>query len=140
MGNMYLLRAFSVWLLIIFAESIHGTIRQVFLAPLIGDFNARRIAVFTAMILIFFIAYFFIRWINTSSVKSLFAIGLMWVILTILFEFALGIFIFGYSRERMFEDYDLSRGGLMGFGLLFMFFAPLLAAKVRDFRRIEQRI
>ena len=52
-----------------------------------------------------------------------------------LFEFGLGHFVMNYSRERMLEDYDLSRGGLMAFGLLFMFFAPWLAAKLRDKKR-----
>lgn len=135
---MYLFRAFSVWFLIIFAESIHGTIRQLFLAPLIGDFNARRIAVFTGMILIFLITYFFVQWINAPSVKSLLVIGLMWVVLTVVFEFSLGIFVFGYSSERMFEDYDLTYGGLMGFGMLFMFLAPLFATKVRDFKEAKR--
>ena len=128
---MYLLRAFLIWLVIIFAESLHGTIRQLFLAPLVGDFSARRIAVFSGMILIFLITFFFIRRINAPSVNSLFGIGLLWIILTVLFEFGLGVFVFDYSRERMFEDYDVSRGGLMGFGLLFMFFAPFLADKLR---------
>lgn len=129
---MYLFRAFLVWLIIIFAESIHGTIRQLFLAPLVGDFPARRIAVFTGMFLIFLITYFFIRWINAPSVKSLFGIGFIWVFLTVLFEFGLGVFVLNYSWERMFEDYDLSRGGLMGLGLLFMFFAPFFAEKLRE--------
>jgi signal transduction histidine kinase len=115
---MYLFRALAVWLLIIGAESIPGTIRQFFLVPLVGDFTARRIAVFTGMILIFLITYFFIRRINAPSVKSLFVIGVMWVILTVLFEFGLGYLVLGYSRARMFEDYDITRGGLMGFGLL----------------------
>jgi len=33
-------RALAVWLLIVVAESIHGTLRQLFLAPLIGDLPA----------------------------------------------------------------------------------------------------
>ena len=119
-------------LVIIFAESVHGTLRQLFLAPLIGDFAARRISFFIAVLLIFLITYFSIRWINAPTVKSLFGIGLMWTILMALFEFGLGIIIMNYSWERMLEDYDLSRGGLMAFGLLFMFFAPWLAAKLRD--------
>lgn len=120
-----------VWLLIILGESVHGTLRQLFLVPLVGDFPARRIAIFSGMLLIFLITYFFILWINVPSVKSLFGIGLIWVVLTVLFEFGLGVFVFNYSRERMFEDYDISRGGLMGLGLLFMFFAPFLADKLR---------
>ena len=128
---MYLVRALAVWLLIIFAESVHGTLRQFFLAPLIGDFAARRIAFFVALLLIFLIAYFFIRWISAPNVKSLFAVGLMWMILMTLFEFGLGLFVMNYSWARMLEDYDVSRGGLMGFGLLLMIFAPWLATKVR---------
>ena len=128
---MYIFRAFAVLLVIIFAESVHGTLRQLFLASLIGDFIARRIAFFVAILLIFLITYFFIRWISAPNVKSLFAVGLMWMILMTLFEFGLGLFVMNYSWERMFEDYDVSRGGLMGFGLLFMIFAPWLAAKLR---------
>ena len=129
---MYIFRALAVLLVIIFAESVHGTLRQLFLAPLIGDFAARRIAFFIAILLIFLITYFFIRWISAPNVKSLFAVGLMWMILMTLFEFGLGRFVMNYSWEKMLEDYDLSRGGLMAFGLLFMFFAPWLAAKLRD--------
>jgi Na+/glutamate symporter len=128
---MYLARAIAVWLLIVFAESVHGTLRQLFLAPLVGDFPARRISFFIAVLLIFLITYFSIRWIDAPTVKSLFGVGLMWMILMTLFEFGLGHFIMKYSWEKMLEDYDLSRGGLMGFGLVFMFFAPWLAAKLR---------
>lgn len=128
---MYLLRGFTIWLLIIFAESIHGTLRQLLLAPLVGDFTARRIAFFVGLFLIFGITYLFIRWINATSFKALLAVGIMWMILTAMFEFGLGLFVMNLSWERMFEDYDLSRGGLMGFGLLFMVFAPYLATKMR---------
>ena len=128
---MYLVRAFFVWLMIVFAESVHGTLRQLFLAPLIGNFPARRIAFFVGMLLIFLIAYLFIRWIRAENTTQLFIIGLMWAILMLSFEFGLGILVLNYSRERMLEDYDISRGGLMGFGIVFMMFAPLLAAKAR---------
>jgi hypothetical protein len=132
MGFMYILRALAVLLIIMFTESVHGTLRQLFLMPLVGDFTARRISFFIAVLLIFLITYFFIRWINAPTVKSLFGIGLMWMILMTMFEFGLGILVMNVSWERMLEDYDLSRGGLMILGLVFMFFAPFLATKLRD--------
>lgn len=128
---MHFWRSFIVWVAIIFAESVHGVMRQTFLAPLVGDFPARRIAFFVGILLIFAIAGFFIRWISAPSAQSLFAIGAMWMILTLAFEFALGIFVMKYSTERMLEDYDVSRGGLMIFGLAFMIAAPYLAARLR---------
>jgi hypothetical protein len=135
---MDLIRALTVWLIIIFAESVHGTLRQLFLAPLVGDFPARRIGFLIGILLIFGIVLLFIRWINAPSVKRLFVIGLMWMLLTAIFEFGLG-WMLNYSRERMMQDYDLSRGGLMGFGLLFIVFAPYLAAKLRGLKiRIDK--
>jgi hypothetical protein len=131
---MFLLRAFLVWLIIMAGESIHGTLRQLFLAPLVGDSRARQISLFTGMLLIFTINFLFIRWIHAETTKSLLAVGLVWMALTVLFEFALGILMLNYSWERMFEDYDISRGGLMAFGLLFMLIAPLLAAKLRGMK------
>ena len=129
---MYLVRALAICLLIIFAESVHGTLRQLFLAPMVGDFMARRIALFSGMLLIFLITYFSIRWISAPNVRSLFVVGSMWMALMTLFEFGLGLLIFKHSWARMFEDYDISRGGLMGFGLLFLVFAPWLATQLRS--------
>lgn len=137
---MYLVRAFVVWLVIIFAESVHGTLRQLLLAPLVGDFPARRIAFFVGLLLIFLIAYFFAGWMRAENTKQLLAAGLLWATLTLIFEFALGFFVLGYSRERVFEDYDASRGGMMGFGLVFLVFAPLLAAKLRGTERQKQKL
>lgn len=132
--DMYLVRALIIWMVIIVAESIHGTLRELFLVPLVGDFTARRLAFFVGLLLIFLMTCFFIRWIDAPSMKSLFLVGLIWMILTAGFEFGLGLFVMNYSWERMFEDYDLSRGGLMGFGLLFMVFAPYLGAKLRGIK------
>jgi hypothetical protein len=75
---MFLLRGLAVWLLIMLTESVHGTLRQIFLAPLVGDFTARRISFLTGM--------------------------------------------------------------LMGFGLLFMTFAPYLAAKLRGIRTRDYQL
>ncbi len=131
---MYLLRAFLVWLVIIGSETIHGTLRNLFLAPRVGDFHARQIGALTGSLLIFVIAFLFVRWIAAPSTKSLVIVGLFWMVLTLIFEIVLGRFVFGLSWERLISDYDVSRGGLMWFGLLFMAAAPLLAAKLRGMK------
>ena len=124
------MRGFLIWLLIIFAESVSGTLRRLVLEPAIGDFPARRVGFFIGMLLIFLITLLFTGWIKAPSIAGLFRVGLIWMLLTAGFEFGLG-WILGYSRERIFEDYDVSLGGLMGFGLLFMLIVPALAAGLR---------
>jgi hypothetical protein len=124
-------RALAVWLVIIVAESVNGTLRTLYLAPVIGDFQARRIGVFIAIAIIFAITLAFTRWMGARSRSQLLGIGVLWVVLTVAFEFALGMGVLHYDLSRMLSDYDLSRGGLMVFGLLAMVFTPLLAARVR---------
>ena len=129
------IRAFTVWLIIMVVESLHGTLRTLFLEPWLGSFRARQISVFTGCLMFLGITLLFIRWIRVESAKLLIAIGFFWIVLTVLFEFTLVRSLLGFTWERAVEDFDLSRGGLMIFGLLFMLFTPLLAAKLRGIKR-----
>jgi hypothetical protein len=124
-------RALLVWLVIIVAESVHGTLRTLYLAPVIGDLPARRVGVFIGTAIIFVMALAFTRWIGARTRVQLLGIGLLWVALTVTFEIVLGRGVLHYDWPRILSDYDLSRGGLMGFGLLAMVFTPLLAARIR---------
>jgi hypothetical protein len=125
------LRAVLVWLVIIGVETVHGILRTLLLVPLVGDFPARRVSVFTGSLLIFGVAWAFVYWIGAGTRLRLLGVGLIWVVLTVLFEIALGRYALGLSWDRIAEDYDVTRGGLLGFGLLFMAMAPSLAAKLR---------
>jgi hypothetical protein len=123
-------RAFYVWLLIAVAESVHGTLRRIFLVPWIGELLSHQIGVVIGSAIIFTIAWLCIRWFGPGSHRQQFQVGLLWVVLTLIFEFTLGYF-FGYSLERILSDYNIAKGGVMVFGVLFMLFSPAFAAKVR---------
>lgn len=132
-------RAFAVWLFIIFAESVHGTLRELLLRPYVGDLRARQLAVVTGMLLILAVAYAFIRWIRAGTTTTLLLIGLLWVALTIAFEFGLGLFVLGYSWDRMVEDYDLTRGGFLSLGMIVLLLSPLIAARLRGITTLRER-
>lgn len=130
---MNLKRTLAVWLGIAVAETIHGTLRAIFLIPVVGDLPSRQIGVLTGSIIIFLISLIAIRWIGAATFKSQLQAGALWVILMITFEVGLGL-AFGFSMERILADYHLAAGGCMPLGLLFMLFAPALAARVRGIR------
>lgn len=126
-----LLRGLIVWLVIMFAESLHGTARVMLLEPYVSDVRARQLAFFTGMAIILAIAIAFIRWIRATSASQLLAIGCLWSVLTLGFEILLGRLVLNYSWARILADYDLRAGGLMLIGMIFLALAPLIAAKVR---------
>lgn len=127
---MLYVRALAVWFVIIVAETIHGVIRALTIAPVVGDFRSRQIGVFIGSVLILMVALWFSRWLDARTAKQQLGVGLIWVVLTVAFEIGLGLAT-GATTSRIAEDYDILNGGLMPFGLAFMLFTPLLACKLR---------
>lgn len=127
---MNLSKAIAVWILIVIAESIHGTIRQIFIAPMIGDMLSRQVGVFVGSAIILLISWLSARWLGAKTLKNQLQVGALWVVLIVVFEVSLGTAL-GYTRERILSDYNLAQGGLMGLGLLFMLLAPALGANLR---------
>jgi len=123
-------RAFVAWVLIIAAETVHGVLRQLLLAPVVGDLRARQLGVLVGSAIVFAIAWALARWLRARTVRAQLGVGALWVVLTVCFEYALGRAL-GLTNERMLADYDVARGGFMLFGLAFMLVAPVLAARVR---------
>lgn len=123
-------RASLTWMLIILAETLHGMAREIFIAPVLGDLRARQLGVAVGCVLILVIAWLTARWIGARSRRAQFAVGALWVALTLIFEFALGRAL-GASWDRILEDYNPARGGFMILGMAFLFLAPMLAATWR---------
>lgn len=127
-------RAIVVWMLIMLAESGHGAIREIFIAPVIGDLPARQLGVFVGCGIIFAIAWLTAGWMGARTRRAQWQAGVIWVTFTLAFEIILGRFI-GLSWARILSDYNLARGGLMIFGLAFMLMAPTIAAALRFGRK-----
>ncbi|MFN6288732.1 MAG: hypothetical protein ACK40P_05975, partial [Pseudanabaena sp.] len=73
----------------------------------------------------------FIGWLEASKFIQLLSIGLAWLLLTVLFEIALGRFVLAYSWEQIAADYNLLQGGLMPIGLVLLVLSPFIATKIR---------
>jgi hypothetical protein len=131
------LRALAAWLVLIVAESVHGTLRELWLKPYVGDLHARQICVFTGMLIIIAVAYASIRWIRAETPLALWLVGMLWVALTLSFEFGLGLLALGYSWERMIKDYDITRGGLLALGMVVLLLSPLIATRLRGPRAVR---
>jgi hypothetical protein len=125
------LKGIVIWLVFILAESLNGAARILWLVPFLGYPIAHRVSFFTASALVLAIATLFVRWLQTSHFSQLLGVGVLWLMLTILFEIALGRLVFGYSWQQIGADYNLLQGGLMPLGLVWLMLSPVIAAKIR---------
>lgn len=128
---MLILRGFVVWVVLISAEILHGIARNILFTPLVGDFRARQIGVFTGSIIIFTIAFLCVRWLRASRASELLLVGFLWLFLTISFEVLFGRFVLHYSWERIVSDYNVIDGGFLPFGMAVLTLSPLITGKMR---------
>ena len=126
------LRAAAVWFVIIAAESVHGTLRELFLTPALGDLRARQLSFFTGLAIIFCITLILIRWTGLSARRDLLLVGIIWAAFTFCFEIGIGILVLGLTWQQVLMDYDLFSGRLMALGLIAMSLMPLAAKKIRE--------
>lgn len=108
-------------------ESANGYVREVFVAPVLGALRARQLGVLAGSVLVLLIAWLTARWVATSSRRERLLVGAYWVVLTVVFELALGRAL-DQSWSRLLSDYNPADGGLMLAGLAVMFIAPLVTA------------
>lgn len=125
-----MLRGLAVWLLIVGLESLHGTLRELFLVPRLGPEASARIGWPLGLVIVYAAAWLTARWIGLTATAALFRLGIVWALLTFAFEIGIGL-LRGYAWPRILAEYDLFAGGLMGLGLVAMALAPLVAARLR---------
>ncbi len=126
-----MIKGIGIWLIIVIAAILNGTLREKLLVPVIGSGMALPLSGLTLSILVFIVSLTFIPYIGASEPKVYMAIGLLWVVLTLSFEFIFGHFVVGRSWQEIMQVFNIKKGDLFILVLLVTAFSPWLAAKVK---------
>jgi hypothetical protein len=60
------------------------------------------------------------------------AVGLIWLGMTVIFEFVFGHYVIGHPWRKLFHDYNLLEGRVWVLVLIWTTIAPLLFYKIRS--------
>ncbi|MBE9221858.1 hypothetical protein IQ215_04030 [Cyanobacterium stanieri LEGE 03274] len=126
-----IIRIVLVWILIAIIETIQGIVRVKFVSRKIGEPLAKKIGIVSGCFFIFLITWFTFSWIKPMNIFDSLLVGLLWLILMVVFDILLGRYIFHYSWKRIGYDFNIYRGGFLGIGMMFLFFAPTLVFVLR---------
>ncbi|NMB81235.1 MAG: hypothetical protein GYA14_05405, partial [Ignavibacteria bacterium] len=86
--------------------------------------------------ILFFAIYVWIisgKWRMTSK-KQAITIGLMWLFMTIIFEFIFGHYVMGHAWEMLFNDYNIFEGRLWMIVLVWITLSPYIFYNIRKKR------
>jgi hypothetical protein len=127
----YLIRNFLVWLLFIPLAMANGALRDLVLAPVLGDTLARAVSSLTLSLLILGVTLLLVDRLGVNTRAGYLTVGVFWLVLTVLFEVSFSMLLMGHPMDELLQDYDLFRGRLWLIVLAATLFAPLLAGKMR---------
>ena len=124
-------KALGMWLVLLAVMMGNGFLRVLVLQPRLGEDAARQAASLLGMGLILAASAVFVRRLGEPGSAALLVIGVLWLVLTLAFEFLFGHYVSGASWEALLAEYDLQRGRLWPLVLLTTLLAPWLAGLAR---------
>jgi hypothetical protein len=124
-------RAVLVWLALAVIAIFNAVIREAIYAPFTGETAAHQISTVTAIIFSgIFVWIVSARWRFTSRGHA-WRTGLLWLAMTVAFEFGFGRFVMGHSWSRLFHDYDLAAGRVWALFLAWILVMPAVIFRIR---------
>ncbi len=114
----------AAWLGLVALAILNGLIREKTYKKKMGDLGAHQLSTLTGLIL--FSAYIFLltRICPLQSGKQAIAIGLIWMVMTVIFEFIFGHYVMKHSWSKLLADYNIFKGRLWLLILIFTTIAP----------------
>ena len=106
-----MVHAALTWLLLAVVMFTNGALRALVLQPRLGEHLARQVATGSGVLIVFGFALLFVRRLETPRASDLLEVGVLWLVLTLAFEFGLGLAT-GKSWAAMLADYDILEGRL----------------------------
>lgn len=123
-------KSLLVWLTIIPLAIINGALRDMVIEPLIGEY-AMPISGVILCACIFTVCLLLIPRLGKASIKTYIVIGILWVVMTVAFEFFMGLVIQKVTVDKLITAYDITTGNLWSLVLVFTGFSPWMVAKTR---------
>ncbi len=125
-----ILRILAVWVLFIPLAILNGAVREGILVHLLGSQTALPLSGVLLSCLVFLTTYLLYPFLKATPRQS-WAIGSIWLFLTILFEFGFGHFVMGKPWGVLLQQYDVQGGNLWVLVLFVILVAPYLSGKLR---------
>lgn len=112
------------WLLLAVVGVANGILRVATYGRHVSELAAHQLSTLSAIALTGIVVRALARLRPLQSGPQAWAVGVAWLLMTILFEFAFGRCVAGHSWQRLLADYDLLGGRLWPLFLLWLAVMP----------------
>ena len=119
------------WIPMVLIAIGNGAARQLWYGDWMSELHAHQISTIGGVVLLGAYMWFVVRLWPPGSAGQAIGVGLLWLVLTLAFEFLFGRYVAGHSWERLFHDYDLLAGRIWILVLVWVAVAPYVFLRLR---------
>jgi hypothetical protein len=118
--------AFGLWLAAAVIAVANGFFSKAYVTPRLGEYGAHVYKSLLMVAVIFMLGWVYARQTEgTGWLVAALGAGLLWLGVTVIFEFVFGHYVFGNPWDKPLADYQIWRGRLWCLVLLADLIAPL---------------
>lgn len=121
------------WLPLLIIAVLNGALRQGVYGRFMSELHAHQLSTLLGVILFGFYIRLLMDYWRPDSARQALQIGMLWLGLTVAFEFVFMHYVAGHSWRSLLHDYNIFAGRVWVVVLLWITFAPYL------FYRLQRR-
>jgi hypothetical protein len=114
------------WLPMVLIAILNGALREAWYGKSLGELRAHQLSTLTGAVLFALYIWALSRLWPLESGRQALAVGVMWLAITVCFEFLFGHYVVGHSWRRLCQDYNLCAGRVWALLLLWVTIAPYI--------------
>ncbi len=126
-----LARYLLLWLLLAGVAIANGIARQATYGKRLSELAAHQVSTVTAVLATSAVVWSAGRYWPIESAPQAWSIGLLWLLMTVAFEFGFGHYVAGHSWQRLRADYNLVNGRVWVLFLAWLAVLPYLVFKLQ---------
>ena len=131
---MMILKYALLWIPLVFIAIVNGAIRDFTYKDALGELAAHQLSTLTGIILFgIYIWAIGLKW-KLESARQAITIGLIWLVLTMAFEFLFFHYVAGHSWSVLLDAYNVFAGRVWLLVLIFIAIAPYLSYRIHSKR------
>ena len=114
------------WLVLLLVAVGNGVLREASYGRHLSERSAHQLSTLTGIVFTGLCAWPLLRIWPPQTAAGAWRVGLLWLVLTVGFEFVFGHYVAGHPWRRLLHDYNLRQGRLWPLFLLWIVLMPWL--------------
>jgi hypothetical protein len=127
-----MLRYLIAWSVMLIASVANGAVRDFTYGKYVSELLAHQLSTLSGMVLLGTVIFAFVHFWPPATARQALFMGLIWMLLTVAFEFIFFHFVAGHPWAELLANYDLLHGRIWVLLLAWIAIAPYLFHRLRQ--------